>query len=253
MEENALYDEIRDKSQRFQQQPFNLDISRDPSNRVQTHLSVNVIGPLVCASYAGAENSPSDAYPNQVEAAIANYVALVGSYFDSNNSNWLKEDGAMTSGGKTRGKGRTIGGVADGVSKTALISESKEEVYGAWIDGQSMWATATSFHTPTQLDGTFDSQGLPNWNPQPASALNYGPDANDNLADATVYYYPDFGPSQTADGHRAWGPSSEHAGGVVTVTFGDGHTSSLPSSTDVKIVMALTTATGGESFDAANF
>ena len=51
----------------------------------------------------------------------------LGTYFDSNDSGFLKEDGAMTSGSRTRGKGRTIGEIADGVSKTVLVAESKEE------------------------------------------------------------------------------------------------------------------------------
>ena len=48
------------------------------------------------------------------------------------------------------------------------------------------------------------------------------------------HYYQNFG-SASANVHRAWGPSSDHSGGVVVHAFADGHTSTIPASTDAKV------------------
>ena len=69
---------------------------------------------------------------------VGNYVALAGTHFKQTQSEGLVfENGGLVSGNGRNGKGRKIGELADGVSKTILITESKEENYASWYDGES--------------------------------------------------------------------------------------------------------------------
>ncbi len=249
MEEQAIFDNLRKSSNRFQELPFStLNVIQGSNPAV--HLASQEIGPLICASYAGAEQSSSDVYQG-IEAGITNYAATVGSHFNSQNNNRLEEDGAMASGAKTRGKGKTIGGLSDGVSKTAVVAETKEESFQAWIDGQSTWVVATWIESPTFRDVNVNQQGIPVY-PNAVSALNKGPNATVQTGVPEIYYYANFGQGGSYDGARAWGPSSEHAGGVVTHTFGDGHTSAISDSVDPNVIISIYTAAGGETLNSAD-
>jgi len=45
----------------------------------------------------------------------------------------------------------------------------------------------------------------------------------------------------------AWGPSSDHAGGLIMVSMGDGSVRSLAADISGGIVMAMATLSGGEN------
>jgi hypothetical protein len=45
----------------------------------------------------------------------------------------------------------------------------------------------------------------------------------------------------------AWGPSSDHAGGLIMVSMGDGSVRSLAADISGGIVLAMATANGGEN------
>jgi prepilin-type processing-associated H-X9-DG protein len=111
----------------------------------------------------------------------------------------------------------------DGTAATILLSESKEGGNSAWIDGMQAFVVALAD----------DSQALPvldgkAWTVGSAvSALGYGP-----TAAAPTRTSLNLGNRGTR-GNSAWGPSSDHAGGMVTTGFADGHAESrAPESLD---------------------
>jgi len=45
----------------------------------------------------------------------------------------------------------------------------------------------------------------------------------------------------------AWGPSSDHAGGLIMVSMGDGSVRSLAADVNAAVAMAMATVSGGEN------
>jgi prepilin-type processing-associated H-X9-DG protein len=76
------------------------------------------------------------------------------------------------------------------------------------------------------------------------AALGYGPTAAD-----TSRVSLDLGTRGTR-GNSAWGPSSDHAGGMVTTGFGDGHVTSLATDIDPAVYFGLVTRASGETVTA---
>jgi prepilin-type N-terminal cleavage/methylation domain-containing protein len=251
MEEQALYDQIRKSSDSFRLTPFN-NLVTVTGVAGALPISETSIGSIVCASYAGADTADNGDYPFG-EPALSSYVATAGSHWDTSQSNQFQENGAIGTGGRTRGKGKTIGGLSDGTSKTTLLCETKEEHYSAWIDGQSSWVAATWNGVPITRDSNVNTQGVPTYTPQAVSAMNYGPTTADIQAGTEKIYFEGFALSGSGDPNREWGPSSDHAGGVVTHTFGDVHTSSISDSIDVNVLIGIYTANGGENLPADSY
>jgi prepilin-type N-terminal cleavage/methylation domain-containing protein len=269
MEENALYDAVNSTSNRFfidtsQRGAFN-PVIRIVDNTVAgnaSHASVAAIGPLLCPSFAGDDEAGWDGYEVQGDtsednAAAGNYVVVAGTHVKAsggvnvNGINYLiEENGAIISGRVNRGRGNGIGDLRDGVSKTIMISESKEEKFASWYCGESAWVLA---FVPTAAFNvqTFTSTGLPD----PLTdggilALQYGPDASGS--NLTGPYWVGYSSAGSGNPDRNWGPSSEHSGGVVVHTFGDGHVLQLPSSVDPGVYYAMVSKSGGESFDVTS-
>ena len=199
MEENALYDAVTATSNRFR-----IDLSSQPRgafwDQIQitdltgagnsAHASITPIGPLVCPSFAGDEESGWDGYEvtgdnSEDNASAGNYVAMVGTHVKAsggttvNGVNYLvTENGAIISGRVNRGRGNGIGDLRDGVSKTIMISESKEEKFSSWYCGESAWVLAfvPTFAFNVQ---TYTSTGLPDpLTDGGVLALQYGPNAS---------------------------------------------------------------------------
>lgn len=146
----------------------------------------------------------------------------------------IQENGGLVSGRGRRGKGRKIGEIADGVSKTVMVGESKEENYGSWFDGESAWVTMIAPSTSTPVEFNYDNSGLPNMD-SILSGGNQGHNIN----------IPGYG--RQAGVERDWGISSEHAGEVAVFSFADAHTISVARSADARVMFAYVTANGGES------
>jgi prepilin-type N-terminal cleavage/methylation domain-containing protein len=269
MEENALYDAINSTSMRFRIDPsqraaFNplIQITDNTGAGQSAHASVLPIGPLVCPSFAGDEEAGWDGYEvtgdiSEDNAATGNYVATVGTHVKASGGTTVNgvtyiidENGAIISGRVNRGRGNGIGDLRDGVSKTILISESKEESFSSWYGGETAWVLAFIPEAAFNVQ-TFTSSGLPD----PLTdggilALQYGPDAAGT--GVTGPYWPSYSTAGGGNGNRNWGPSSEHSGGVVVHTFGDGHVLQLASSVDPGVYYAMVTRAGNESFDVTS-
>jgi hypothetical protein len=279
MEENALYDSVNSTSNRFQladssgspiaRGAFNpaivvTDVAAVAAGENPGHASTAPIGPLQCPSFAGDDEAGWQGYESGTNptsnASTGNYVAMVGTHAKQTadtNGYTIQENGAIISGRVNRGRGTGIGDLRDGVSKTITISESKEEDFASWYCGESAWVLAFApwdgqgqfdilQNTPRTAEGLYDIAGLNSY-----LGLNFGPDAASAAANPSGEPNRYWSTYAASGDHRDWGPSSEHSGGVVIHSYGDGHTQSIPSSIDPNVFYALCTRASGESVDAS--
>ena len=165
---------------------------------------------------------------------------------------WPTEDGyiPLCPPSGTANTAKTYGGrslmASDGTSKTILHWESKEggnvkpattgvtptrTFNCAWPLGFQSWLVATG--SASAVIGTDLS------NPYGSSqhGLNVSPFGT-VISGST---------SATPTVPMAWGPSSDHAGGLIMVSMGDGSVKSLAADISGGIVMAMATANGGEN------
>ena len=165
---------------------------------------------------------------------------------------WPTEDGyiPLCPPSGTANTSKTYGGrslmASDGTSKTILHWESKEggnvkpatsgttptRTYNcAWPLGFQTWLVATG--TGAAAIGTDLS------NPYGSTAqhgLNVSPFSNSIVTGSTSTAVP-----------MTWGPSSDHAGGLIMVSMGDGSVRSIAADISGGIVMAMATSSGGEN------
>ena len=149
------------------------------------------------------------------------------------------------------GRATNNGDMRDGTSKTFLITESKEEVWSSWYDGQSAFVTAMAL-TPSMRTSpqsfNLAVDGMPDFTSVPIlqSALNYGPRPDDltatHVSPERVYWF-DFAGGNDA---RQWGPSSDHTG-VVVHGFADGHAIAISDATDRRVVYSYASRAGSEN------
>jgi prepilin-type N-terminal cleavage/methylation domain-containing protein len=274
MEENALHDAIRTKShlddvanqfapgtafgKNSDNEPVTLNQGVLPSGQLPAHASSAPLSALRCPSYGGSETTNIyDGILNSLgvdpasDPYVGNYVAIVGTHVKVTGNPKLEENGSIITGVNTRGRGTGISDLRDGVSKTLLVGESKEEAYGSWYDGQTAFALAFKCNVPWDVDvNNPRADGLPNIPPVGMDAfwLNKGPVEADDLDDPAFHFWPgictSFNPT-----YRVWGLSSEHAGGVVIHAYGDGHTQAIKDTIDPPVYYALVSRGGGESLD----
>jgi len=164
---------------------------------------------------------------------------------------WPTEDGYIplcppsgtANQAKTYGGRSLVGG--DGTSKTILHWETKEggnvkpattgtttRTYNcAWPLGFQSWLVATG--SASTVIGTDLS------NPYGGSnhGLNVSPFGT-VISGST---------SATPSVPMAWGPSSDHAGGLIMVSMGDGSVRSLAADVNAAVAMAMATVSGGEN------
>jgi len=136
--------------------------------------------------------------------------------------------------------GLDMDAIRDGTSTTILLTESKEGGNSAWIDGMQAFVVALADDSPAlpTLDGKTWTVG------SAVSALGYGPSAA-----APTRTSLNLGNRGTR-GNSAWGPSSDHAGGMVTTGFGDGHLTNLAPDIDPAVYFGLVTRASGETVNA---
>lgn len=178
-------------------------------------------------------------------------------------------DGAMLWRGTSFDQGRRLASLSDGTSKVPLLGETREKRLSAWYDGSTNWLLAarhggTAGTQFTQCVTTASSNAAA-VNSQPVaghiivgtkadgtsiapvdagSSLNWGPTTTNTLA----VYLPQGAcvgdPNITVV--RLWGPSSNHAGGIVEHVFGDGHVEGMNDSMDPNVYLWVVTRNGGE-------
>jgi prepilin-type N-terminal cleavage/methylation domain-containing protein len=179
----------------------------------------------------------------------------------------VANDGAMAfrATGTQFDQGRKIAAISDGTSKTVVIGETREKRLASWYDGSTNWLVAArhgdsagtslsptvSIATTASVNGQAVQGHLVVGTPQGSTtsgqgtALNWGP----STTNTNAMYMP--GNVVTADPNialaRLWGPSSNHAGGIVNHVFCDGHVDGLSDSMDPNVYLWLVTRNGGES------
>ncbi len=206
-------------------------------------------------SSAGSGGAPAGFVP---VAAPTNYKAMVGSHICTSTSGTagftLKapvEDGAMLLSASTGG---TASSVSDGLSKTIMVAETKEEGYCSWYDGTLNWVVGNSpVTTVTTGPGVSTSPNLPPWT-QAVVAINVGYTPTLATApNASVFnmsYLPQTHCLNTMKNQQMdWGPSSDHSNGAVMHVFGDDHVAAITDQCDAQTYLGLCTRAGNESIN----
>lgn len=265
LEDVQIYNNVSNNTGKLRFGPFCTSGSSapftGPNSSGQLVPTVNTLSYATCpSSAAGSQIVTDSAVPDNQTAngdygsyATTNgklgrtsYFAMAGAYVDPATS--LPVTGAYAGAiqmlPSTGGSSSTVistnpltglsgirtGEVADGLTKTIFIIESREKAYASWVDGTTAWVTAlpASQGTPANLylNGRWNITN---------SALN----AEDFLTAAQ------FGSKIKAE--RNWGPSAEHSGGIVVAGFGDTHVQPITGDVDASVFVAWSTRGGNEA------
>jgi len=242
MEESPLYDQMADLSNQFAL-PYNNPAFKVA--RTRTYIIERPLELAVCPSFPG-ESIDQGRFRPISKPPVSNYHALVAGCVSG--STHVFSDTDPTTGGMivTKGaspKGLRIGDCKDGTSKTAIITESRREMYTAWFSGT---ATSEVALPPdlVQCRGVTARNSVDGFRAPPQGVmggLNYGRrmDAPRNSPE------PQFWSSRRIN----WGPSSAHAGDVVMTGYSDGHVKALNSGINPGVYFRLVTRGGGEPAD----
>ena len=192
-------------------------------------------------------------------ATITNYVALSATHFPCMQYGVVETVAATTkipadadapNGMIVPGFGLNIKACTDGVSRTLMLCETIEPAMNCWYDGTTTWTTginpnSVGTNPPSKADPLPSGAANPNhfWS-EPvggSTALNVGP-----VPTATTAYSPALAGYGATPQVISWGPSSNHAGGVVIHLAVDGSVRAIASDIDPTVYMHLITRAGGE-------
>ena len=243
MEENALYDEISSKSDRFRLAGFDEQMR----TRDGDQFFGRQVPSLLCPSYRGSRFALAPEYAEFDTVAAGNYVCIPGTQVllrDNYNNPYLIADGAIVprlanASTTVRDRGRKMIEIQDGASKTLMLTESQEEHFSSWYDGICTWIVPLieGIVTKEKPDGF-----LGPYPPEPligvTISLNVGPKKKQNFYDIYLRSFP-------GRYSRQFGPSSEHAG-LVIHAFADGHVVGISDGIEDTLYYRLCTVAGGE-------
>ena len=251
MEEQQLYNQMKQISTNFQKSAFDSTNTFPPpaSGGTAQHLASRPLPILRCPSSSIPDLAESTTLykPASIPggAAVTNYSAVVGTNLISTSNGDVWANGVIIHPkGSPSGKGLKVRDIADGTSKTVIMTESREPNYSAWIDGQATWVMCLKETVAGQVTGSslagaagglqLNASGYLEVTPKDSHALNYGPQG----AAAT----PTFLSAGNAPGSMArnWGPSSQH-GVVVLHGFADNHVIPLSETIDASVYLRLCT------------
>ncbi|MEZ6099462.1 MAG: DUF1559 domain-containing protein [Pirellulaceae bacterium] len=242
MEEQNIYDTISQQGNKFQVAAFDTTMVLPGSTN---HISSRMIPSVHCASYAGDEDAQGREY-QRYKSSGTNYVAIPGTHMENQSGLGLavKENGVIISARAGRGKGLRVGDISDGGSKTIIITETKEEKYNAWMDGQAAWVQVMPSNSAI-VPIRSPKDGFLSMPTTVTHMLNVGRDPAKVKQGITQVPYMTAATYRSAE-DRDWGPSSDHAGGVVIMTFGDVHTKAVADQVDSTVLYRLCTRNGRE-------
>jgi type II secretory pathway pseudopilin PulG len=287
MDEKTLYDNVSSNTGKLQNGPFSVGYSGSSSPPAGgawsaqnataanpgSHASTVVISALLCASSAGgnaaeitstgatnglswsSEYATFSSSLSGASIAVTNYKAMAGTHMNAaglpnpNGAIQFAPDVAVSSAmTATPWFASRLGvqsqSVSDGSSKTVLIAESKERGYSSWVDGTVCWVVAydPNLALPYNVNGV--------WSTSPSSitaitrcALSVQPSLT-----GPVRYLPtaSFPTTRMANG-MAFGPSSDHPGGLMMHAFVDTHAIPIAADIDPNVYMSICSRNGAES------
>jgi type II secretory pathway pseudopilin PulG len=148
----------------------------------------------------------------------------------------------------TQGRGQSLQRMEDGLSKTAVVCESREVLNSNWYRPQESFVCgflpADTVAATKPLGEYYPYYLKGELFPNPAinrTALNFGP----TETELKRMYHDDPEGRLT----RTWGPAGGHANGVTIHGMGDASTITLAADIDPKIYFAMITVSGGEEVE----
>ncbi len=173
---------------------------------------------------------------------ITNYVAL------SATTSRFMPDPQSADGTLIPGRGLNMKTLLDGTSKTLVACETKEPAFNSWYDGTTAWTTGMPAGSKVPRGEAPPLQGFLRVPPGEVSALECGPTCLQ--PDGTPRLYAPAGYTTTGfrgqSGSIAFGPSSDHAGGVVMHLAADASAHTVTTDIDPNLYLQLITRAGGE-------
>jgi hypothetical protein len=140
------------------------------------------------------------------------------------------------------GTGLNLKACIDGISKTLMVCETIEPAMTSWYDGTTSWTTALNPNSLATHPPKRGDDGIWQVPEGGSTALNVGPRSDKSIAYSPALEGYGFKPQVIS-----WGPSSNHAGGVVNHLAVDGSIHALSDKIDPTLYMHLVTRAGGES------
>ena len=244
IEEAALSDDLSTRTSQFAA-PINTSALKiDGTREYVVERSVEL---LLCPSFPG-ENVAQGRYRPLTAPQVSNYHALVAGCVSSSSRDTFGDVSPQTGGmivtRQASPKGLKISDAKDGTSKTAILTESRGEVWSAWFSGVSTSTVALSPDvtycariTRNKPDGY---PAVPEGTP---GGLNYGRRVDAPASAVEPFFW------EARSDEREWGPSSAHSGDVVITGYADGHVKALNSGMDATTYYRLVTRAGSEPAD----
>ena len=244
------------------------------SGATGNHIATISLTGLLCPSFSGsptaqaatASTGPAISFGTQNptnlaggNVALTNYKGMAGTHASGtatppgpieNGAMQFRSPKASTTvaleGSNDTGPlfGLNMASMSDGTSKTILLGESKERHNSAWIDGMQTWIVANRSQAADLSSPPVAGSGT--WT-NAISGLNLGPTTSSFAAGTGCVAGSVMG---TRLNESAYGPSSDHGGGLVQHAFGDGHIQALASDIDAAVYLSLASKGGGEPVSA---
>jgi len=287
LEEGAMYNTVSANTGKFASGPFSVGFTPATAGsggawtaqgatsqaNAGNHASTVVVSPFICPSSGGGSTVETIAsgptgglsYASEYatfqstiggnKVALTNYKAMAGTHLVSGT---IQPNGVIqfapdqpvpasltATPWLASRAGSQASSVSDGLSKTVMVAETKERGYSAWIDGTVAWVVAydPNLTPPFLANGRWGTAagGIPAIT---QCALTVQP----TLTPSVVRYLPaaNFPPSRMAQG-MAFGPSSDHQGGIMMHAFADTHVSQITADVDPSVYMSICSRAGNET------
>jgi prepilin-type N-terminal cleavage/methylation domain-containing protein len=248
LEEGALYNNVSANTNKFALDAWSA-AARVGTGTTGAFAKEVQLPALICASFAGdrttsirsvtTSGSTVSSSGGNTGLGITNYKAMAGVGWNPSTTltgtTYPGMVGSLNSRGPIQyypdqtgvvsGAGVSQASVADGMSKSAMIVESRESLNAAWIDGETAWVVAVKpSGLPTFTNGVW------------------------GIGTAVVGL---GAPPQYVTGFKSsnwnYGNDSDHQGGIVLHGFGDTHVAQITADIAPNVYMAICSRGGGES------
>jgi len=228
LEETNLYTNLSSNSSR---------LNSGFTSSLNNAQAITSLPQLVCPSFAGDKKSAT-AYgvgsSNVTSSACTNYKATAAAGYSATNVPYaannlggvitLEKYGSESSAPFT---GLSLAQITDGMSKTFMCGESREQTKSAWIDGSTCWITAANGAANAATSGGSATQ---------SGSVKLA--ITDNTA--TAGSWAGYG------GSTDYGTSSNHQAGITLHVYADGHVGQVTPEVDYSLMLNLHTRGGSE-------